>query len=283
MKMLIYVGDLVTDMPGIFLGGLIARHLNLKITLLHVAPKSQQKKQEQKEGEAILKQAQEYLAGLVVETRIRRGRVAQKILAEVQEKQHDMVVITASRIGGYPQRISVNREILPKMPCCVIVAKNPKPEIKKILMLTGGLQGSEAMIKIGARLASALEAKVTLMHVAANVPSMYTGLYSIEETLEGLLQTNTPVAIHLRKCAKMLAKHNVPSELKLKHGEPVYEIIREIDSEDYELVILGASGVTTGLKEWFLGNVTKDIIDLVAMPVMVVNQAHAKKMDDTEI
>jgi nucleotide-binding universal stress UspA family protein len=283
MKMLIYVGDLVTDMPGIFLGGLIARHLDMKITLLHVAPKTQQKDQELKEGEAILKKAQEHLAGLVVETRVRRGRVAQKILAEVQEKQHDMVVITASRIGGYPLRISVNREILPKMPCCVIVAKNPKPEINKILILTGGLQISESMIKIGARLASALEAKVTLMHVAANVPSMYTGLDSIEETLEGLLKTNTPVAIHLRRCAKMLAKFNVPSELKLKHGEPVYEIIREIDSEDYDLVILGASGVTSGLKEWFLGNVTKDIIDLVAMPVMVVNQAHAQKIDDTEI
>jgi nucleotide-binding universal stress UspA family protein len=283
MKMLIYVGDLVTDMPGIFLGGLIARHLNLPITLLHVAPKTQQKKQEQKEGEAILKQAQEHLAGLEVETRIRRGRVAQKILAEVQEKQHDMVVITASRIGGYPLRLSVNREILPKMPCCVIVAKNPKPEINRILMLTGGLQVSESMIKIGARLASALGAKVTLMHVAANVPSMYTGLNNIEETLEEMLQTNTPVARHLRRCAKMLAKHNVPSEIKLKHGEPVYEIIREIDSEDYDLVVLGASGVTTGLKEWFLGNVTKDIIDLVAMPVMVVNQAHAQTMDDTEL
>ena len=46
MKMLIYVGDLVTDIPGIFLGGLIARQINAKVTLLHVAPKERGKKVE---------------------------------------------------------------------------------------------------------------------------------------------------------------------------------------------------------------------------------------------
>jgi nucleotide-binding universal stress UspA family protein len=75
----------------------------------------------------------------------------------------------------------------------------------------------------------------------------------------------------------------VPSELKLKHGELIFEIVREIDREDYDLVIVGASGVTTGLKQWFLGNVTKDLIDLVGIPIMVVNQTHAEKIKDIAI
>jgi nucleotide-binding universal stress UspA family protein len=192
-----------------------------------------------------------------------------------------MVVITASRLGGYPQKFSVNREILPKMPCCVLIAKNPKPEIRKILMLTGGLRVSESMINIGARLASALQAKVTLMHVAANVPSMYTGLETIEETLEEMLQTDTPIAKHLRACARVLDRCNVPSELKLKHGEPVYEIVREVDREDYDFVIIGATGASTSLKEMFFRNVTKEVIDMVGIPILVVNQRHAEKMQDS--
>lgn len=279
MKMLIYVGDLISDMAGLFLGEMIARQLNAEVTLLHVAPKKKDKIEELKEGEAVLNQALPLFDGLKVNTRIRRGKVAKRILADVDEYHHDMVVITSSRIGGYPRKLSINREILPKMPCCVVVAKNPKPEIKNILMLTGGLGGSEAMIHTGARLAGSLKARVTLMHVTANVPSMYTGLETIEETLEEMLQTTTPVARHLRRAARILDEQKVSSELKLKHGEPVYEIVREVDSGDYDFVILGASGATTSLKEWFLRNVTKDVIDLVGIPVMVVNQAHAEKFN----
>jgi len=36
MKILIYVGDLVTDLPSLFLGEMIARHLSAEITLLNV-------------------------------------------------------------------------------------------------------------------------------------------------------------------------------------------------------------------------------------------------------
>jgi nucleotide-binding universal stress UspA family protein len=281
MKMLIYVGDLVTDIPGLFLGELIARNSDAEVTLLHVAPKSVRKKQARKDGEKLLVQAQERVGNYPVTMKVRRGNVAKRILEEVQENQHDIVVITASRIGGYPRNMSVTREILPKMPCCVLIAKNPKPQIDNILMLTGGLRESEAMIKVGARLACSLSAKVTLMHVAANVPSMYTGLETVEETLEELLHTATPVAKHLRRCARILDYLNVPSEIKLRHGEAVYEIVREIDRKEYDLVIIGASGFGASLKGWFLGNVTKDIIDLVGIPVMVVNQKHAKKMDDS--
>jgi len=280
MKMLIYVGDLISDMAGIFLGELIARQLDAEVVLLHVVPKDKEKKEERKAGEAILNQALPLFDGLSVKTRVRRGKVAKRILAEVYEYQHDMVVISSSRIGGYPRKLSVNREILPKMPCCVVIAKNPKPEIKNILMLTGGLGGSEAMINAGARLAGAFKARVTLMHVTANVPSMYTGLGTIEETLEEMLQTTTPIAKHLRRAARILEEHEVSSKLKLKHGEPVYEIVREVDSGDYDFVIVGATGATTILKEWFLRNVTKDVIELEGIPVMVVNSAHAETLEN---
>jgi len=283
MKMLIYVGDLITDMQAIFMGGLIAEKIKSKITLLHIAPKERGKKVERKDGENILNQAREKLEDIEVTTRVRRGNVAEKMLAQVREGEHDMVVISATRLGGYPRNVSVSRKILSQMPCCVLIAKNPKATINRILLLTGGISASEAVVEIGAKFASALKARITLLHVAANVPTMYTGLETIEETLEELLQTNTPIAKHLRWCAKVLRDRNVSSELKLKHGELLFEILREIDKEDYDLVIIGASGVSAGLKEWLMGNVTKDLIDLVGIPIMVVNQVHAQKIKDITI
>jgi len=279
MNVLIYVGDLVTDLPGLFLGAMIARNLNADVTLLNVFPKEKRMKQGKKEGEKILEQAVKEIPDIKAKISIRRGSVAKRIMAEVEESQQDMVVITSSRVGGYPRKASVSKDTLPKISCAVVIARNPKEDIKHILMLTGGLKVSESMIKIGAQLASSLRAKVTLMHVTANVPSMYTGLETIEETLEELLQTDTPVAKHLRKCAQVLDEFKVPSELKLKHGEPVYEIIKEVDEGNYDFMIIGASGATSALKEWFLRNVTKDVIDLVGIPIMIVNQDHARRIN----
>jgi nucleotide-binding universal stress UspA family protein len=280
MKMLIYVGDLITDMQAIFLGGLVAKKIKSSITLLHIASKERQKKKERKTGENILNLAKEKLGDLDVSTRFRRGKVAEKILSQVDEGKYELVVISATRLGGYPRNLSVSRKILTQMPCSVLIAKNPKASISRILLLTGGISTSEAVVNMGAKFASALNARITLLHIASNVPSMYTGLETIEETLEELLQTNTPTAKHLRWCAKVLRDHDVSSEIKLKHGELLFEILREIDKEDYDLVVIGASGVSAGLQEWVMGNVTKDLIDLTGIPIMVINQAHAQKIKD---
>jgi len=134
---------------------------------------------------------------------------------------------------------------------------------------------TEALIQVGARVANAAQADVTLFHVAANVPSMYTGLKTIEETLKELLQSDTPVARHLRKGAEILSKNDIKAELKLRHGSAVYEIVREIDRQNYDMVVIGASGANTVIKEWLYGNITQDIVDAVGIPILVVNQEQA--------
>ena len=134
---------------------------------------------------------------------------------------------------------------------------------------------AEPVIAVGAKFASALDADVTLFHVAANVPTMYTGLKTIEETLDELLKTDTPVSRHLHRSAEILAQNNVDAELKLRHGSAVYEIVREIDIEDYDMVIVGATGADTTIKEWFYGNLTQEIVESVGIPILVVNQKRA--------
>jgi hypothetical protein len=82
--MLIYVGDLVTDIPGIFLGGIIARKIKPEITLLHVAPKERDKEVERSVGKKMLAEAREKLGDLNVTKRVRRGNVEKRLLAEVK-------------------------------------------------------------------------------------------------------------------------------------------------------------------------------------------------------
>ena len=275
MKVLICVSNLLVDEPGLVFGGKLARSLQADISLLHVIPSKNEPKDREK-GEDLLREASSILGDPPVKTILLWGDVVNQIIKEADRGNYDMVVISVSKIGeGRQPTSSVHRSLLKNLPCCLLVVKNPKAEIKKILICTGGFQMTETLIAVSADIASASGSETTLFHVAANVPTMYTGLKTIEETLHELLMTDTPVARHLRRGAEILTEHNLQAELKLRHGSAVYEIVREIDRVNYDLVIIGASGANTMIKEWIFGNLTQDIVDAVGIPIMVVNQVRA--------
>ncbi|HBY07679.1 MAG TPA: hypothetical protein DEH22_07820 [Chloroflexi bacterium] len=274
MKILICVNNLIADEPGLMLGKLIAQHFETEITLLHVLPKKKVEGDRDR-GEQLLRDANEILGIYPSSRKVRRDNVIKRILKESEQGEFDLVLITVSRLGDLAQQETVQRSLLKHLPCCMLIAKNPRAEIRRILMCTGGLKLAEPVIAVGAKFASALDADVTLFHVAANVPTMYTGLKTIEETLDELLKTDTPVSRHLHRSAEILAQNNVDAELKLRHGSAVYEIVREIDIEDYDMVIVGATGADTTIKEWFYGNLTQEIVESVGIPILVVNQKRA--------
>ena len=275
MKVLICVSNLLVDEPGLLFGGKLARSLQADISLLHVISKKKEPGDRDK-GEVLLREASSIMGDPPVKTILLWGDVVNQIIKEADRGNYDMVVISVSKIGeGRQPTSSVHRTLLKNLPCCLLVVKNPKAEIKKILICTGGFQMTVSLIAVGADIASASNSETTLFHVAANVPTMYTGLKTIEETLHELLMTDTPVARHLRRGAEILSENNLQAELKLRHGSAVYEIVREIDREDYDLLIIGASGANTMIKEWIFGNLTQDIVDAVGIPIMVVNQVRA--------
>ena len=99
-----------------------------------------------------------------------------------------------------------------------------------------------------------------------------TGLDEIEETLAELLQTDTEIAKHLRKGADFLASQNIPATLELRHGVAVEEIVIESERGDFDLLVVGASASSTGLRSWLLGNVTSKLIHQSNIPILVVQK-----------
>jgi nucleotide-binding universal stress UspA family protein len=126
------------------------------------------------------------------------------------------------------------------------------------------------MVRLGGRLAQAAQADVTLLHIASPVPSMYTGLDGIEETLAELLQTDTPLARHLRWCAKKLASYGITADIKLRHGVVASEILREAQIGDYDMIVIGSRTLASRLGELVLDNVARQILKQTECPVLVV-------------
>ncbi|MFQ5857063.1 MAG: universal stress protein [Anaerolineae bacterium] len=286
MKILLCVAGMPYAEAAVSFGSIIAGVTKSPVTLLHVA----HRKKDRAAGERILAAAREMLPGLTVEMRIRQGDPVRQILAEVQEGHYDLTVVGARQGGGLTQQLlgSVAQKVVRCIPTSVVVAreigpvlsdvlslsKGPAegPSLERVLICTGGKDVAVPVIEAGAWLAEAAHAQATLLHVTSFAPGMYTGLHAIEETLPRLLQTDTPTARHLRRGAEILERHQVTAKLRLRQGIAADEILRETREGDYDLVVIGASGAAGRLREWLLGNVTRQIVEHSPHSVLVVKQ-----------
>ena len=196
---------------------------------------------------------------------------------ESKENEYDLIVIGARDAAGFPDNLlgTLTRKVTDLATMSVLVVREGRPEIKRILIAMGGHKLNRSLIETGASLAQASGAIVTVLIVTEPVPSMYTGLNGIEETLEELLQTDTPVAQHLRWCAQYLSEQDVDSEIEIRHGVAADEIMRDAMKGDYDLVVIGAASLEGPIQRLLMDRVTPQVVDRAPCSVLVVRQTTA--------
>jgi nucleotide-binding universal stress UspA family protein len=241
-----------------------------RLTLLHVLGRQGN----ENEAERCLRDAREALRSASVVMKTRRGDPAPEIVAELETGDYDLVVLGPNEALGMKRHIlgSVANHIVRRAPTSVLIAQQVRPGLEHILICTGGAEAAERVIKTGARLAQALGARATLLHVVTPVASMYTGLEELDESLTELLQTDTPIARHLRHGAEILERHQVLAELQLRYGVVADEIIRESRESDTDLILIGAAKGMAQLKRLILGEVTQQVAESAPRSVLVVKE-----------
>ncbi|OGO29644.1 MAG: hypothetical protein A2136_10760 [Chloroflexi bacterium RBG_16_54_11] len=266
MRILILVTKMPEDGPLVSFGGLVAKLTQSSLTLLHVAPS----KAKQERTDQVLNQAADLLAGLEVERRLCWGKPATMAILEMRQGNYDLIVIGARQAStAMEQSLSLaSRAILQRAPCSVLVVRGGSPQLQRVLICTAGTDLAEPVITAGAFLSRAAGAQVTLLHVAGTIPTMYTGLSEIEETLPELLKTDTPIARHLRRSAELLASYQITAQVELRHGLVTSEILREAHLSHIDLIILGSP--SRGLRRWFLGDVALRVAENAPCSVLVV-------------
>ena len=272
MKILLIVDQFPKDEKVLNLGATLAKHTDSTITLLHVSPRLDGNS----DAEALFTQARQLLPDQTVQTSLCYGKPVTKILHEAREGDYDLLVLGADVSSKPPQHglpISPSTlSIIRRTRASVLVVRNPKPLLSRFLICTGGLDLSEPAIEAGAQLAKAVQAEVYLLHVAGVIPSMYTGLDEIDETLPELLSTQTPIAQHLRRSAEILDRYEIQSHIKLRHGVVTEEIVREVSLSDYDLIISGTPEKTHPLKRVLLGDVIENVIKNTTCSFLVVKK-----------
>lgn len=267
MKALIILDSERYNHPPVMMGKIISSAMTGSVDILVVVPKDGH----HENGEAVAQQATLDLGEIQSRILIKQGETTGVIKEILENEIYQLVIVNADRILRLRKTVEVDPVLIKQSELSVLITQNTKPKIDRILLCTACSDDDFGLINQAARFAGSLDAEVTMMHVFAGaIPTMYTGLDQIDETVEELLQTDSSYAQHLRKGVEILTENKIESEVKIRRGIPIEEIVRETQTENYDLVVIGSSAVNRGLKELLLGNLANKIIDQVELPVLVV-------------
>lgn len=146
---------------------------------------------------------------------------------------------------------------------------------KKILFATDGSEISERAAEKIVELHKKWNCKVVVFHSLAHqvihdmmlISSTKFGSYS---TLEYINEEKDVYRI-LRETKKFFDAAGVPVEARLvREYEPDEYIIKSVEDENFDLVVIGVKGVHSMLKEINIGSVTQKVMKHVSCDVLIV-------------
>jgi nucleotide-binding universal stress UspA family protein len=152
----------------------------------------------------------------------------------------------------------------------ILYVPHSRLPIRRILVCLGGLGYSMDVLHAALAVADPLQVSLAFLHVVEPVNLDYPLAQQVEAHWQDLLDTDTPQGRILKQALSEAAVLGMTPDVKLRHGHIVPEIIKEIESGDYDLVCMGSIYSSHGLRHLSLPNVTAEIAETAHCPVLVV-------------
>jgi nucleotide-binding universal stress UspA family protein len=121
------------------------------------------------------------------------------------------------------------------------------------------------------RLARAFGAEVVLLHaLPAIVPPVEV---SPEVLIDTIAKTREAAEVELARRVEQVREAGVPASARVVDGEPVHEIVRSAEDEDFDYVVLGTHGRKGIVARLVLGSVAGAVVREAPCPVLTVREA----------
>ena len=218
-------------------------------------------------------------AGIPVVFHWRTGRMAEQVVLQTQATLYDLVVIGSRGRRGVKRLLlgSVALHVTEHVLTSVLVVKGRVRDLSRFLVCTSAGPTSEYSVRFTGRLARALGASVTLLHVMSQVPLAEDALPDdLEASAKGLMQRGSREGVHLSRMLDLLAAEGQAGRAVVRHGLVRDEIIAEAREGRYNLLVVGAH-VTPGLNARLVDDLSADILLAANCPVMVVSGAISRQ------
>lgn len=150
--------------------------------------------------------------------------------------------------------------------------------IEKILVPIDGSEPSMKALDYALDLAEALAAEVVLLSV---IPPVILPIIPEEEGITPIV-TPRQVDRYAQKLREIFEnvlneglkrarsrKPNLKISTRLVEGHPGDNIVRIADDEEFDLIVMGSRGLS-GLREFFLGSVTRRVADHCKCPILII-------------
>lgn len=268
MKILICSDGSVQADRAIRLGSAIAAGAGAEVTLFGILEAAGQ-------GNPILESLQRWQAVLVdkkiaAEVVIKPGEPIAEIVKRTETTKYDLVIVGAVRkeTHGLFWMSSKAYKIIKEVAPPVLSVAGNSTTIQRALICSGGKYSDNA-VRLTAQLVGALGASVALLHVMPEPPAIYAGLPLMAETADGLLDSSSELGLTLRKEKDFLTAAGLKTEVHLRQGPVLAEILREIETGNYDLVVTG-SALSRSLRTYVLGDISREIVNHSDCPVLVV-------------
>jgi len=275
MKLLICTDGSAQAENAVRFGGMIAEKSQAEVTILAITEKPG-------EEDAVfesLRRAQQMLKERSVNAEVitKAGEPIEEIVKRTDETTYDLVVIGAVRKGTRgPFLMSAKAyRIIKAVAPPVLVVIGDREAIKRILVCSGGEKYIDRAVEFSGSIARATGASITLFHVMAEPPAVYTDLIKMEEDVNLLLHSSSGLGENLRREKESLEGMGVSAEVRLRHGLVISEVFKEIRRGDYDLVVTGSSPEGGNLRSYIMGNITREIVNRAECPVLVVRGGEA--------
>src|SRR5262244_1914490 len=275
MKILICTDGSPQAENAVRFGGLIAEKSGAETTILGIAEKAG-------EEDAVfesLRRAQLMLKerGVNGEVITKAGEPIEEIVRRTDETKYDLAVIGAQRKGTRgPFLMSAKAyKIIKAVAPPVLVVIGNRETLKRILVCSGGEKYIDRAVEFSGAIAAPAKASITLFHVMAEPPAVYTDLIRMEEDINLLLHSSSVLGQNLRREKESLEARGVSTDVRLRHGLVISEVFKEIRRGDYDLVVTGSSPEGGNLRSYIMGNITREIVNRAECPVLVVRGGEA--------
>jgi len=144
--------------------------------------------------------------------------------------------------------------------------------MQKILLATDGSDYSLQSLKKIIPMAKTLQAKLTILSVAEEIPFIRGTEGMSKEELDALVSSiNRETELGLEKARQLFKSAGITVETMMRAGKPAEVICEEAERGNFDLIILGDTG-RGGLKELFLGSVSNKVVHQAKVDVMIVKR-----------
>lgn len=248
----------------------VATALSADVTLMGVVGNKRDREELGQTLEPFAQQLTEQ--GQSVRVQVEAGDAEELVMEELEAGAYDLIALghLAKKRSRRSFLSSVAMRIIERAKTSVLVIKGDRSSLSRVLICVSGTEYGHLSVWAGSALACGAGAQATILHVVDALPSMYTGLEQMEETLAELLQSNSEKSRELRWAAQVVRDECEISEIKLRRGIVADEMLREAKDGEHDLLVLGSSKARGGLVRVLMGDLSREIVTRAERPVLVV-------------